>query len=744
MTNQTLRAFKLHDICSVQAPEDGADRLFWVLPIAPWSEEALRQLAAAFANIPRGAALFPPETGRASRAKNYASLEEAMRFFNVVSAGKLLPEAHAWRGGALIISPAYPNPGWGVLLRPTSEDKCGVDELVALIQGGEIYGMNDGLSGYILHEEARKTHERLEQARKKLNELPAEDPAQVGLQAVLDALAEISNAVEAPDHRDAYAAIRKADACLRRVPEPVMLSIRVLSTAVEWRWIDLFAKFDKGAQVADRSVQGLLTALNPTLDERGRLVDSEWRAAQKGVRMQGLVVLVTRLRSEVESALGPAVAAAANAKRARAGALADWKQARKANAEAWGAMMREFVKTSPNVLYSVGWVLLLRNNPRRGVRSDVIAWDPACAVGWQLCLSNDNMVTSARKDPMPAASEHAVDWDSQRDQGRLSRYDLKAALRDVLPGAAGAELDASLFDLSEQDEQVRCDGPLFADYARHVALLRPEKSLFEGAVELAVAMFGAGRLRRVAWECGLVGSEDPIPTAAVAQKLFLWLGWRIPPKEPRHPLCEYVELSSASAAERSDIRVAAESLVKDVVLAVAAELPNGLEEAEDIVRHDPLIEIRRGFREELRTLTIGTAIVWFRALLDSARYDEHRKVWIDALRELNELCKTHDNDAYYDESNFVAKAPAAVRRVVEACTALLGSSSPWHLRPERSSGRPPTVSGEAWSHTNGRKTIHVVLFEGIDDDEVLVWNPSGVNPVMTQAKILDHRVLTGP
>lgn len=67
---------------------------------------------------------------------------------------------------------------------------------------------------------------------------------------------------------------------------------------------------------------------------------------------------------------------------------------------------------------------------------------------------------------------------------------------------------------------------------------------------------------------------------------------------------------------------------------------------------------------------------------------------------------------------------------------------PWHFKPISNFWTNPAVySGRAWSHDHyDKKEIKILVWESETrinlNTEILVWNPSKINPVMTKYLIL--------
>ena len=234
----------------------------------------------------------------------------------------------------------------------------------------------------------------------------------------------------------------------------------------------------------------------------------------------------------------------------------------------------------------------------------------------------------------------------------------------------------------------------------------------------------------------------PRNTAEVsARQVLELLGWQKPAAPAVTPLCSFLACGKlVPGTHGADVRIAVEALTKEVLLALAWDLPRGLEGLEQLVRADVNIEVNGRFRDARASLMLGNATRWFRAVPADTPRATTRDAWIAALEEANDVLKdlVHDRQpAERDRERFTTGGANLIQRLLDSCRGLI-RHAPWHLVPVQRMGTAPVVvAGEAWSHTEGKRTIHVLLWE--DDRaqaELLVWNPSGLNPVMAQPCVL--------
>tara|TARA_B100000575_G_C22926859_1_gene537353 strand:- start:175 stop:777 length:603 start_codon:yes stop_codon:yes gene_type:complete len=189
-------------------------------------------------------------------------------------------------------------------------------------------------------------------------------------------------------------------------------------------------------------------------------------------------------------------------------------------------------------------------------------------------------------------------------------------------------------------------------------------------------------------------------------------------------------------------RTAVESALKDVAFVAIHKLGWTRETVTDeLATHCPAFEIKSD--RPIERLTIGGAAVLLDDVLRLAF--PHQTVNAEPLAGLLfELAKAlnpwaHDPVPPPPPPAECQRMGQQLSELLRALTAII-DELPWHLgtnQTHRSAGMP-IVTGYAWSHGHvSERLIRVVL----NDDsrvgrELRVWNPSGRNPVMTEAVIV--------
>jgi hypothetical protein len=247
----------------------------------------------------------------------------------------------------------------------------------------------------------------------------------------------------------------------------------------------------------------------------------------------------------------------------------------------------------------------------------------------------------------------------------------------------------------------------------------PERQV---AIDFLRQLLGVGSLRRALDAEGVRRLGGP---EAQACALLEAAGW------PRDEPLEFEPLASYDSVVPDSYRKlgnSLESFLKDLIQIEAVRAVGSV-------------------RGQLRELLVQRGGEFDRLSLDAAlnklRSTHRWREQASALDEAVRAIAPWRNEKGHDRSQLPTPEPvdaaAAVRTILEVARERYGSL-PWH--PE---GRKPfLVSGgglvkfRAWSH--GESNVRVIILPADRVDQIgpdcLIWNPTGVNPVMEDAEVL--------
>jgi hypothetical protein len=80
----------------------------------------------------------------------------------------------------------------------------------------------------------------------------------------------------------------------------------------------------------------------------------------------------------------------------------------------------------------------------------------------------------------------------------------------------------------------------------------------------------------------------------------------------------------------------------------------------------------------------------------------------------------------------------SITNILQSVDNIVGEM-PWHLKPAQAFGTEPMiVTGHAWSHSHPEERLIRVIIsaKSRQDQNLLVWNKTLTNPVMTDAQLV--------
>lgn len=356
-------------------------------------------------------------------------------------------------------------------------------------------------------------------------------------------------------------------------------------------------------------------------------------------------------------------------------------------------------------------------NANHGFLAQSVAWDPVRMVGWKLHESCPGYTLE----------------------------DLKTAKNTLLPRDPNRDDDNG-----HHDHQF--SGSLFADYAYFVSVSSERTSPYDATKKLLDDLLGTNDLRSL---LGIDRTGRRTRNDLIDELLGKW-GWKKPLERASTPLLRCVEESEGTLSfnrELNGVRILLESFMKDLLQTTFANLRwNDSQIPEEISIHcqgyRPDGGRPRTWEQQKHTITIGPAWFLLKCFLPMAFPTSCDATTLEQLDRLlvgpDGLPKFLNQDSHNQTFLRVATSEEInerckqIQELVSIVTRVVGEM-PWHLRPDQSFGSDPTViTGHAWSHSHREERIIRVLLSDSNhsSDEMLVWNPSRTNPVMTEARII--------
>jgi len=348
--------------------------------------------------------------------------------------------------------------------------------------------------------------------------------------------------------------------------------------------------------------------------------------------------------------------------------------------------------------------------PNSEFRPLVVPWDPARMVGWKIQASNI----------------------------ALTLLDLKLAASEI-------GVDAPSTD-TQEEMNTAVDGSYFTDYVHFIAVSKPGDSPRLVTQRLLASLLRPAELRKLCTRLEDGESSAPADDRQILANMALSsMGWNNDVIIRKIPLAEWSDslkknsnhaLTVATAVE---VRKSLEGLCKDILNVITVQLGYSEEGFWDALQEQSPnykpVGHNRIWADEISGLTAGSASLLMTALGPLAFPGKYRDV-NECVVTLEVLTNHLNNPAHDRVPN---KKPLLQQQISEEidglltqCKVILGEL-PWHLSPSFVHGeQPKVICGEAWSHSQPvRRMLRVIAFSDHPTrQEIVIWNPTGTNPVI--------------
>lgn len=698
----TIETYAADELRRVALPGKAVPTLFWALPVGVWSTKALTALWGEFTtgcspcarfglllvtrrSRPRGEAHQAKwaESGAEARLSDLVPFVPANIRCAVGEVGADLADGDEPGSGLLVLSGAWPQPGWGVLLRGEGSEELLKSAVGALNAAVNLECLGSHRSTFKQAQVAftkrtehgqppsvpRKPHEDIEDLRRLIGTLNGhqetsdDKPDELLLSLCHRLGVDTTIAKGAADH------------------------LRLLR---ENGGVEGVAALMGGQPADDGSSQGARYLLGELRRHLAGEEPSEGYEAWLISQRRGWLRDLEQASTALYEGLGRRVV--------------DWSAGQHSvrtwsdKADSLDKELRRCLDAAFDAQWTAAPIFLeaLEGAPPHALP---ITWDPARMVGWKLAMRRPDLT---------------------------KRHVVEAANRLV----------------SLEHRQVVGDGDLngsvFADFTYYVAMTTNSLGAKEAAKKLLAEILPHGSADQLITDSGWWEPRQGFIYRACSTRAS-----RVPTTPPSLATC-----NPASSWDPLRIRSAVEGLLTDIVQVCLSRLGWEQEEISGKIHHYvPQFQRSGPVSAELSKLTIGGATVLLHRMLPSAfpdRAEEALKflALADRLRStLNPYA--HAGAPAQPSGDHATQLAQELRQLMESAERVV-DELPWHLTPSQVSSLGPSVkiaTGYAWNHRSvGEQLIRVALTPSeVTDAMILVWNPSGTNPVMMDARIV-HRL----
>ena len=749
-----IETYDRESLRKIAIPGHAVTTLFWVLPLGRWTRNELNPWWDHFTDkdgLCKRTGLLIAKSQQRRREKN-AGIADLSAGANEQSGANLLdliPESDQYvnreterlfgKKSFLVLSGAFPQPGWGVRIEsgpglntPTQFEELLEDAARRSCQPSDLDAIHRAASAY---------HHRQNLIVSKPTEL-SESKTRRRIEEAFSALEEFQESILNKTGDAIDRAMNRARSLLtelsdQQIPElgegwnDVSGRVRILRfLSSELERIDLFAL---ATLVAKTKNEEATEASSPRIDPKERALLGRIAALKKQWPELEIKAIPAFLAGPFRDDLAKRVQAAVEPIKAELkehlGQLLANNQIElnhyTKEYDDWAAKMKsaelDYRKTlhdASNAQWTKGPQFLIeleKTCSEKGLYAKSIPWDPARMVGWKL---------------------HAADMG-------VTPQDLLASATSIL----GTDMS----QIAKTSATQELNGSIFADYAHYISITAPRFSPWQATKLMLSDLLGLPQLRRLLATNHATFDPGSKVETMITRLLDEW-GWSEPEDEVPCSLATCIkpheDQSWVLIKELNPARISFEGFLKDLTRITLATLGWG---EEDMKREIPLHcpGYRRSYpykswKMEMEKINVGGALILLEVLVPLAFPAKVSKVEaVSTCAEWNTLREALNSGSHHPplpppKPHELANYAAMIHKALETAKAWI-AEMPWHLTPSQSFGFDPTVvTGYAWSHSHAEvRLIRVMVsLDNAKTKSLVVWNKSLTNPVMTEAELV--------
>ncbi len=300
----------------------------------------------------------------------------------------------------------------------------------------------------------------------------------------------------------------------------------------------------------------------------------------------------------------------------------------------------------------------------------------------------------------------------------------------------------------DEIEETRINGSYFTDYVHFLTIANHDRNPRSTTLEILKKVFPFTAMKKVLRTYGRLEIED-LGIDKLSEELIKAFGWPKKENEIEDTMAScIIEVDGNITINRryngNQYRNIFESYCKDLLNTVTSKL--GIPEIElwELIKNNSVFrrDDRLNWNETVKNVTIGSAVILLNTILPIAIPDneENSKNLIKNLKEVEFLNKfSHHNPNFTEakkEKCFIDLL-GIIPNVLKISHDLI-SEMPWHITVTQKYGNSPLVlTGNGWSHSHiAPRLLRVILLEEPQSSNVVIWNPSKVNPVISDGMLI--------
>lgn len=736
----TIETYSLSELNRISAPNKVVPALFWLIPVGEWEANELRYLWNHFTRgdenslcqklglmLVKNDKYFNNEDKTNNQTTNLSDLTGKL--------SELLPagiksiydndyiSSSSETSQILILSGSYPQPGWGVLI--SVSDRYTIERLIKDSLGEKAPAIEEiftnASNSYNEWKSSLDTKPIIEDVEKL--RILIED--QTILSNILKDLSEDLG----PDLYKNFDLLKQT---IKNKPSEIfkslfdtaddsyILSLLILQNPDKGEINETLAKFinehnDKTNNLFKSEKNELFKKAASLLlklkgNERPIVNFDEWSIGIYESKKEEVKRIVNELESQLKLSIGSLSIKIINIDSSYNSEIAIWKEnVEKIRLEFHTnlqAVLQTHIENGPSFLLNIE-----KKSREEGLLSKSISWDPARMVGWKIISEGIKIAT----------------------------FDLTTHVIEMIPEFSNQHND------DDYNADSLINGSLFTDFVHYISLKDQNFSPRNATKKLLERVIRPNEIRSILTNYQNVNFPNQ-NHAEMVESLLVKFGWPAEKSNINIKLAECIienegKITINNTLTGNDIRTICENYCKDLADTLSSIIGYTAAELSDLVtlKFPDYRPQNMGWDLEIQKLSIGSASFILKALLSEALPDK-KETSDNFIKSLDGLRKKFNNLSHDPPIGKTSELVEGIVSILDYTKELI-SEMPWHFYPVQRNGHQPTVlTGNAWSHSYKHdRQLSIILWSSDNNSEsMLVWNPSKVNPVIPDGKIINR------
>jgi hypothetical protein len=281
------------------------------------------------------------------------------------------------------------------------------------------------------------------------------------------------------------------------------------------------------------------------------------------------------------------------------------------------------------------------------------------------------------------------------------------------------------------------DGSIFSDFVNFQKIENNDDSLRKICLDTTEKLLGGMQIDNLSEELNInltSSYRDKL------EKIFEKFGWEkeISSNETL-PLFYFENKAKCIPQNYNSLRSSLESFFKDFILLVEYKYPSDFIEIKNKLKGK---FSKRPGKKEIMKYTLHPLIEIVEENLSFLNFDKHEIVEfldsIEVFKLFNPSLNENSHDNYNASFADIEKISENVKKLISLTQKWFGEF-PWHFKIENVYGGKDTkiIAGKGWRHDHPEKWLQILdLFDEFKDEYSIIWNSTGINPVISSPVFL--------